>query len=41
MRFFAVVPCNSTQSRRKLYLLNSDYADLSLFFTILPGKQTS
>ncbi len=37
--FFAIVPGNYAQNLRKLYLLNSNYADLSFLFTILPGEQ--
>ncbi|MEO6804862.1 MAG: DUF87 domain-containing protein [Edaphobacter sp.] len=37
--FFAVVPGNYAQNLRKLYLLNSNYADLSFLFTILTGEQ--
>jgi type IV secretion system protein TrbE len=37
--FFATVPGNYAQNLRKLYLLNSNYADLSFLFTILPGER--
>jgi type IV secretion system protein TrbE len=37
--YFAVVPGNYRQNLRKLYLLNSNYADLSFFFTILAGEK--
>ena len=36
--YFAVVPGNYALNLRKLYLLNSNYADLSFLFTILPGE---
>jgi type IV secretion/conjugal transfer VirB4 family ATPase len=36
--FFAVVPGNYAMNLRKLLLLNSNYADLSFLFTILPGE---
>jgi type IV secretion system protein VirB4 len=35
--FFATVPGNYAHNLRRLYLLNSNYADLSFLFTILPG----
>lgn len=37
--FFATVPGNYALNLRKLYLLNTNYADLSFLFTILPGEQ--
>jgi type IV secretion system protein TrbE len=37
--YFATVPGNYTQNLRKLYLLNTNYADLSFLFTILPGEK--
>jgi type IV secretion/conjugal transfer VirB4 family ATPase len=37
--FFAAVPGNYAQNVRKLPLLNSNYADLSFLFTILPGER--
>ena len=37
--FFATVPGNYAQNLRRLYLLNSNYADLSFLFTILPGEK--
>jgi type IV secretion system protein VirB4 len=37
--FFAVVPGNYAVNLRRLYLLNSNYADLSFLFTILPGEK--
>src|SRR5579859_3009222 len=36
--YFATVPGNYALNLRRLYLLNSNYADLSFFFTILPGE---
>jgi hypothetical protein len=37
--YFATIPGNYAQNLRKLYLLNSNYADLSFLFTILPGEK--
>src|SRR5262249_55967642 len=37
--FFATIPGNYALNLRKLYLLNSNYADLSFLFTILPGEK--
>src|SRR6185312_1902864 len=37
--YFAVVPGNYRQNLRRLYLLNSNYADLSFLFTIHPGER--
>jgi type IV secretory pathway VirB4 component len=37
--YFATVPGNYAQNLRKLYLLNTNYADLSFLFTILPGER--
>jgi type IV secretion system protein TrbE len=37
--YFATVPGNYALNLRKLYLLNSNYADLSFLFTILPGEK--
>jgi type IV secretion/conjugal transfer VirB4 family ATPase len=37
--YFATVPGNYAVNLRKLYLLNSNYADLSFLFTILPGER--
>jgi type IV secretion system protein VirB4 len=37
--YFAVVPGNYALNYRRLYLLNSNYADLSFLFTILPGEK--
>lgn len=36
--YFAIVPGNYASNLRKLYLLNTNYADLSFLFTILPGE---
>ena len=36
--YFATIPGNYTLNLRRLYLLNSNYADLSFLFTILPGE---
>ena len=36
--YFAIVPGNYALNLRKLYLLNSNYADLSFLFTILLGE---
>jgi type IV secretion/conjugal transfer VirB4 family ATPase len=38
---FATVPGNYAQNLRKMYLLNSNYADLSFLFTIHPGEKTN
>ena len=38
---FANVPGNYAQNLRKMYLLNSNYADLSFLFTIHPGEKTN
>jgi type IV secretion system protein VirB4 len=37
--YFATVPGNYALNLRKMYLLNSNYADLSFLFTILPGEK--
>jgi hypothetical protein len=37
--YFATAPGNYAQNLRKLYLLNTNYADLSFFFTILAGEK--
>jgi type IV secretion/conjugal transfer VirB4 family ATPase len=37
--YFATVPGNYAVNLRKIYLLNSNYADLSFLFTILPGEK--
>jgi type IV secretory pathway VirB4 component len=39
--YFATVPGNYALNLRRLYLLNSNYADLSFLFTILPGDKTN
>ncbi|MFZ0661197.1 MAG: type IV secretion system DNA-binding domain-containing protein [Acidobacteriaceae bacterium] len=39
--YFATVPGNYALNLRKLYLLNTNYADLSFPFTILPGDKTN
>ncbi len=39
--YFAIVPGNYAFNLRKLYLLNTNYADLSFLFTILPGETTN
>ena len=39
--YFAIVPGNYKLNLRRLYLLNSNYADLSFLFTILPGEKTN
>jgi type IV secretion/conjugal transfer VirB4 family ATPase len=39
--FFATVPGNYAQNLRKMYLLNSNYADMSFLFTIHPGEKTN
>jgi len=31
----------ATRNLRQLYLLNTNYADLSFLFTILPGEKTN
>jgi type IV secretion system protein TrbE len=36
--YFATIPGNYRHKLRRLYLLNSNYADLSFLFTILPGE---
>ena len=37
--YFATVPGNYAQNLRKLYLLNTNYADLSFLFTVLAGEK--
>jgi type IV secretion system protein TrbE len=37
--YFAIVPGNYAFNLRRLYLLNTNYADLSFLFTILPGEK--
>ena len=39
--YFATIPGNYAFNLRKLYLLNTNYADLSFLFTILPGQKTN
>lgn len=39
--YFATIPGNYAMNLRKLYLLTSNYADLSFLFTILPGEKTN
>ena len=39
--FFATVPGNYAHNLRRLYLLNSNYADLSFLFTIHHGETTN
>jgi len=39
--YFATVPGNYAMNLRKMYLLNTNYADLSFLFTILPGVKTN
>src|SRR6185437_149026 len=39
--YFAIVPGNYVFNLRKLSLLNTNYADLSFLFTILPGETTN
>ena len=39
--YFATVPGNYALNLRKLYLLNTNYADLSFLFTILTGEKTN
>jgi len=39
--YFATVPGNYALNLRRLYLLNTNYADLSFLFTILPGETTN
>jgi type IV secretion system protein VirB4 len=37
--YFSIIPGNYALNLRRLYLLNSNYADLSFLFTILPGER--
>jgi type IV secretion system protein TrbE len=37
--YFATVPGNYRHNLRRLFLLNTNYADLSFLFTILPGEK--
>ena len=39
--YFATVPGNYALNLRQLYMLNTNYADLSFLFTILPGEKTN
>ena len=39
--YFATLPGGYALNLRKLYLLNTNYADLSFLFTILPGEKTN
>src|ERR1700681_1747156 len=39
--YFATVPGNYRMNLRQLYVLNTNYADLSFLFTILPGEKTN
>jgi type IV secretory pathway VirB4 component len=39
--YFATVPGNYALNLRQLYLLNTNYADLSFLFTILPSEKTN
>jgi len=39
--YFATVPGNYAMNLRQLYMLNTNYADLSFLFTILPGEKTN
>src|SRR5882672_3713961 len=39
--YFATVPGNYAFNLRRLYVLNTNYADLSFLFTILPGEKTN
>jgi hypothetical protein len=39
--YFATMPGNYALNLRKMYLLNTNYADLSFLFTILPGEKTN
>ncbi len=36
--YFAIVPGNYRHNLRKLFLLNSNYADISFLFTVHPGE---
>src|SRR5512135_1326710 len=36
--YFAIVPGNYSHNLRKLFLLNSNYADISFLFTVHPGE---
>jgi len=39
--YLAIVPGNYAFNLRRLYLLNTNYADLSFLFTILPGEKVN
>jgi len=39
--YFATVPGNYAMNLRQMYLLNTNCADLSFLFTILPGEKTN
>jgi type IV secretion system protein VirB4 len=39
--YFATLPGNYALNLRQLYLLNTNYADLSFLFTILPGEKAN
>jgi type IV secretion system protein TrbE len=39
--YFAIVPGGYAFNLRRMYLLNTTYADLSFLFTILPGEKTN
>jgi type IV secretion system protein TrbE len=39
--YFATVPGNYALNLRRMYLLNTNYADLFFLFTILPGEKTN
>jgi type IV secretion system protein TrbE len=39
--YFATVPGNYAMNLRQMYMLNTNYADLSFLFTILPGEKTN
>jgi len=39
--YFAIVPGNYALNLRQLYLLNTNYADVSFLFTILAGEKTN
>lgn len=39
--YFATVPGNYALNLRRMYFLNTNYADLSFLFTILPGEKTN
>ncbi len=37
--YFATIPGNYAMNLRRMFLLNTNYADLSFLFTILPGER--